>query len=61
MIEIDSLSLSYSQKVIFDGISVNIGARDRIGLVGSNGAGKSTLLKILIGQNKKLNQDHKSS
>lgn len=50
MIEIDGLSLSYSSKVIFDEVSINIGARDRIGLVGSNGAGKSTLLKILIGE-----------
>lgn len=50
MIDIDSLSLSYSTKVLFDSISANIGARDRIGLVGSNGAGKSTFLKILMGQ-----------
>lgn len=50
MLEIASLSLSYSAKVLFDEISANIGARDRIGLVGSNGAGKSTLLKILIGE-----------
>lgn len=50
MLEIDSLSLSYSAKILFDAISANIGARDRIGLVGSNGAGKSTLLKILIGE-----------
>lgn len=50
MVEIDSLSLRYSSKVIFDEISANIGPRDRIGLVGSNGAGKSTLLKILIGE-----------
>lgn len=49
MIEIDSLTLNFSTKVLFDGISVNIGARDRIGLVGSNGAGKSTFLKILMG------------
>lgn len=49
MIDIDSLTLSYSSKVLFDGISANIGARDRIGLVGSNGAGKSTFLKILMG------------
>lgn len=49
MIDIDSLTLSYSKKVLFDGISANIGARDRIGLVGSNGAGKSTFLKIIMG------------
>lgn len=49
MIDIDSLTLSYSKKVIFDSISANICARDRIGLVGSNGAGKSTFLKILMG------------
>lgn len=50
MLDIDSISLQYGPKIIFDEISANITARDRIALVGSNGAGKSTLLKIILNQ-----------
>lgn len=32
---------------MFDELTLNIGANDRVGLVGTNGCGKSTLLKIL--------------
>ena len=50
MIEIRDISLRYGPKVIFDEIGAVIGARDRIGLVGSNGAGKTTLLNTLQGK-----------
>jgi ATP-binding cassette subfamily F protein 3 len=48
MITIENLSLAYGKKSIFSDVSVVLGARDRIGLVGVNGSGKSTLLKILV-------------
>lgn len=47
MFSLTEIKLRYGPRILFDGISANIGARDRIGLVGANGAGKSTLLKIL--------------
>ena len=50
MISLEEISLSYGDQVIFDGVSANIGSRDRIGLVGANGSGKSTLMKILTGR-----------
>lgn len=50
MIGLKNLNLRYGEKVIFDNVTLTIGVRDRIGLVGSNGAGKSTLLKLLMGQ-----------
>ena len=50
MINIVDVSLRYSEKVIYNKISTTIGARDRIGLVGSNGSGKSTLIKLLLNE-----------
>ncbi|PZS21205.1 MAG: heme ABC transporter ATP-binding protein, partial [Acidimicrobiales bacterium] len=37
-------------QVILDRISLSVGARTRLGVVGPNGIGKSTLLRILAGQ-----------
>ena len=50
MINIVDVSLRYGEKVIYNKISTTIGARDRIGLVGSNGSGKSTLIKLLLNE-----------
>ena len=50
MIGLKKLHLRYGEKVIFGSVTLTIGARDRIGLVGSNGAGKSTLLKLMLGE-----------
>lgn len=40
----------YGVTPILEGVSLQIGERDRIGLVGVNGAGKSTFLRILAGE-----------
>ena len=40
---------SHGAQVVLDGVTVSIGPRSRIGLVGPNGIGKSTLLRILAG------------
>ena len=45
-----NLAKSYGPDDIFNGITVSIPKRARIGLVGSNGVGKTTLLRILIGE-----------
>ena len=37
----------YGNKIVLDGISINICEGDKIALVGENGAGKTTLLRIL--------------
>jgi len=43
----ESISKSYGEKVLFQGINFSIGEKERIGLIGINGTGKSTLLKII--------------
>jgi ATP-binding cassette, subfamily F, member 3 len=48
MISFRQVSLQFGQRKLFDQISFQINARDRVGLVGKNGAGKSTLLKSII-------------
>lgn len=49
MISIDNLSVEFSARPLFTGISYVVNDRDRIALVGKNGAGKSTMLKIIAG------------
>ena len=45
-----NVSLSFSEKRIFDEIGFHVEPRDRIGLVGSNGSGKTTLLRLITGE-----------
>ncbi|MBN1950034.1 MAG: ABC-F family ATP-binding cassette domain-containing protein [Bacteroidales bacterium] len=49
MISFGQVNLQYGERKLFDNISFQVNARDRIGLVGKNGAGKSTLLKVIVG------------
>ena len=43
-------ALGYGDTVVLNGVSLNLSAGDRIGLLGVNGAGKSTLVKALAGE-----------
>ena len=45
-----NVSVSFGSLVVLDGISLSIGAGDRIGIVAPNGVGKSTLLRVLAGE-----------
>jgi len=49
MVSATNITLRFADRTLLNEVSFRIGARDRIGLVGSNGAGKSTLLRILTG------------
>ncbi len=45
----EKISKQYSEKILFDEISLAINEGEKIGLIGINGTGKSTLLKIIAG------------
>jgi len=49
MINANNISLSFSERKVFDGISFTIQQEQRIGLIGRNGSGKSTLLQVITG------------
>lgn len=49
MLTLNNVSVRFSDRLLFDSVSLTINRRDRIGLVGPNGAGKSTLIGIIAG------------
>lgn len=49
ILNIENISKTYSDKVLFDKVSMIINEEDKIGLIGVNGTGKSTFLKIIAG------------
>src|SRR5580765_475101 len=49
LLEVRNLSLRYDKAQILNGVSLNVGASELVGLVGPNGAGKSTLLRAISG------------
>lgn len=50
MLSLQGLSKQYGIRDLFIDVSLHIGDRDRVAIVGSNGAGKSTMMKIMTGQ-----------
>jgi ATPase subunit of ABC transporter with duplicated ATPase domains len=50
IISVDSVTKTFGERVLFEGASLRVGARDRVALLGPNGAGKTTLLEIISGE-----------
>lgn len=50
MLKLTDISKTFVHQRVLDTLSLQIGQKSRIGLIGRNGCGKSTLLKILMGQ-----------
>ena len=48
LVSVEGVSKTYGHGAVLDDVSLGIGARDRIGVVGRNGGGKSTLLRLLM-------------
>ncbi|MBR5936616.1 MAG: ABC-F family ATP-binding cassette domain-containing protein [Bacteroidaceae bacterium] len=55
ILQIDNLSKSFGDRIIFDGLSLNINQGEKVGLIARNGQGKSTLLDVIAG-----NADYRS-
>lgn len=51
-LQIENISKSYGDKVLFDNIAFNINEGDKIALIAPNGTGKTSLMRILAGKDK---------
>ena len=49
MLVAENLVFSYENKKIFDGFSLCVGERERVGILAPSGFGKTTLLRLLGG------------
>ena len=49
MLQLSSLTKGFGDRILFENVTWQISAGDRVGLCGPNGAGKTTLLRILAG------------
>jgi len=45
-----NVGVSFGSLAVLDGVSLSVGAGDRIGIIAPNGVGKSTLLRLLAGE-----------
>ena len=50
MIQLQEISKSFGQRILFKDVNIVLGPKERVGLVGRNGMGKSTLFKIIQGE-----------
>jgi len=49
LVEIRDVTFGYGREVVLDHVSLEIGARDFLAVIGPNGGGKTTLLKAILG------------
>lgn len=49
LLNVEKMSKSFTDKILFDKVTLGINEGDKIGIIGINGTGKSTLLKIIAG------------
>ena len=52
MISLTDITVAFGARVLFDEVSLGVGGKERVSIVGSNGEGKLTILKIMALINK---------
>ncbi len=50
MLTLQNIAYRVEGRLLFEGVTAQIGARQRLGLVGRNGCGKTTLLRLVAGR-----------
>lgn len=50
LVSIEGVSFAYRRQLALDSVSLEIGDRSVLGVIGPNGGGKTTLLKLLLGE-----------
>ena len=50
MITLNHVQKQFGSKILFKDCSLQIGVRDRVGLIGPNGSGKTTLFRMVLGE-----------
>ena len=49
MLTVVDVGKSYGARTLFSAVSLTVGARDRVAVIGPNGCGKTTLFEIIVG------------
>ncbi len=49
LVHVQAIAFSYGQKLLFQGLSLDLKSGEMVGLLGPNGSGKTTLLRLLSG------------
>lgn len=49
-LSVRNLNVTFVERTLFDGVSFDVEARDKVGFIGANGVGKTTLFRVLNGE-----------
>jgi len=49
VVRVDGVTFGYDHQVVLDDVSLDIGPRDYLAIIGPNGGGKTTLVKLILG------------
>lgn len=50
ILDVQNLTLSFGENMLFDNVSFDVKEKEKVGLIGCNGAGKTSLFKIITGE-----------